>query len=190
MVKPCFALVLFILSGSLGLFSVCDPDIHLVNRGLFQRGMENRVSRCLLSCGLALGFMTEAGTGNISFPDHVSVPFPESSEQISRLKVRFSKGRKLLKTDYGSVSLGLKALQETSLCRGFRGKNQDVAGKVVDPHSDLLSKASQGVFSVSVPFSRVETRMSGTLKEMFEWITNRKPPLLLPCSLVFCEEMS
>lgn len=62
--------------------------------------------------------------------------------------------------------------------------------KVVDPHSDLLSKASQGVFSVSVSFSRVEARMSGTLKEMFEWITNRKPPLLLPCSLVFCQEMS
>lgn len=91
--------------------------------------MENRVFRHLLSCGLVLGFMTEAGTGNIGFPDHVSVPFPESSEQISRLKVRFSKGRELLRTVYGSVSRGLKTLQETSLCRGFRGKNQDAAGK-------------------------------------------------------------
>lgn len=91
--------------------------------------METRAFRHLLSCGLVLGFMTEAHTGNISFPDRAPVPFPESSEQISRLKVRFSKGRELLKTAFGSVSRGPKALQETSLCHGCQGTNQVVAGK-------------------------------------------------------------
>lgn len=159
--------------------------------------MEKKVFRHLLSCGLVLGFMTEAGTGNIRFPDHVSGPFPESSEQISRLKVRFSKGRELLKTVYGSVSRGLKALQETSLCRGFRGKSQDAAGKppsplkAVDPHSDLLSKPSQGALSSFCSlFSSGSKDVRNFERDVRVDYKQEASPATFFSVLFFCEKMS